>query len=91
MKPNQARAVESQFARAVHFTFLPANRSATRLPSGTDWVIISRFADHRWSVAAFGQLPRGRVLFCPGGVVSVLRLVGMTLETLAYNFFRSEA
>lgn len=80
LKQSQARLVESQFAGTARFTFLSADRSNTRLPLGTGWVIISRFTGHRWSVAAFGQLPRSRVMFCGGGIVSILRLVGFALQ-----------
>ena len=80
LKQSQARLVEGQFAGAARFTFLPADRSDTRLPLGTGWVIISRFTGHRWSVAAFGQLPRSRVMFCGGGIVSILRLVDFALQ-----------
>ncbi len=82
LKPNQARVVQSHFAGAVRFHFLPSGRSDTSFPSGTDWAIVSRFAGHRWSRAAFGQLSRQRVSYCAGGVLSVIQNVAYALEIL---------
>ncbi len=82
LKSNQAHLVERQFAGTIRFSFLPADRSSTRMPTGADWVIMSRFIPHRWSRAAFGQFPRGRVVFCGGGMVSIRRHVEQALEAL---------
>jgi hypothetical protein len=82
LKPNQAQAVQRQFGGAVRFHFLPADRSDTRLPSGTDWAIVTRFAGHRWSWAALDQLPRQRVSYCAGGVLSVIQNVAHALQHL---------
>jgi hypothetical protein len=79
MKPNQSRSVESHFAGMCMFTFIPAGRCNTQLPSRTEWVIISRWTGHRWSEAAFHQFPRRRVKFCRGGIASILRLVRFIL------------
>ena len=80
LKPNQSCEVERHFAGMSKFRFLPAERSNTRLPSGTDWVIVTKFAGHRWWDAASCQLPGRRVMFCNGGVVSVLKQVAFALE-----------
>ena len=50
LKRNQARALERNFDRIVRFTFVPADRSDTRLPSGAEWVILSRSSNTagRW-------------------------------------------
>lgn len=65
MKPNQTRTVQSQYGQTVRFTFLSSDRSSTRLPPATDWVIATRFIQHRWSVAA-RKFPDGVLLFVPG-------------------------
>lgn len=82
LKSNQERKVERRFSGTVKFTFLPADRSNTRLPAGADWVVVTRFTQHRWSRAATAQFPRRRVSFCAGGVVTILQLVGHALSVL---------
>jgi hypothetical protein len=82
LKNNQARSLERHFAGIARFTFVPADRCDTRLPLGAEWVIFSRFVPHRWTVAARHQLPRSRVAFCVGGVVSVIRQVAHIVDAL---------
>jgi len=57
----------------VRFTFIRSGRRETRLPAGADYVVLSRFIDHPWHQAAAAQMPKGRVVFCPGGMTGLLR------------------
>lgn len=84
LKSNQERVVERRFSGSAKFTFLPADRSNTRLPAGADWVVVTRFTEHRWSRAAYAQFPRRRVSFCAGGIASILQRVDHALNVLEH-------
>jgi hypothetical protein len=73
LKPNQVQAVRRQDRGGLRWTFIPSGRRETRLPRGADWVLLARFIDHPWHQAATAQMPKGRVVFCPGGMTGLLR------------------
>ena len=75
LKPGLARSLARRQRGVGRLSFLDGSRSSTSLPRSVDWVVVSRFAPHRWTVAALQYLPRGRVVYCEGGLTALLRLV----------------
>jgi len=69
--PGQHRVVEERCGTLARLLFIPSGRSATGFPPGVQFVVLSRFVPHRFSVAA-RKLPRR---FCRGGLAEICRAI----------------
>jgi hypothetical protein len=59
----------------LRLTFIDKDRSRTKFAGDVDWVVISRFAPHRWSERARQEFPRERVRFVRGGVGRIAQTI----------------
>jgi hypothetical protein len=67
----QKRIVVEQCGKIARLAFVPSSRASTHYSQSVDFVVLSRFVPHRFSVAAWG-LPR---LYCGGGLTAICRAI----------------
>ena len=71
LKGNQKRVVAEKCGGLAQLVFVPSSRASTRYSSNADFVILSKFVPHRFSVAA----RRLDSHYCRGGLDAICRAI----------------
>lgn len=66
-----SRRVTERCGDLVRLSFIPSGRSDTRYPPSADFVVLTRWIPHRFSVTAQG-IPN---CYCPGGLTQICRAI----------------
>ena len=72
---------EAQVARRCRdvagLKFVSADRSETALPASDAVLLLTKFIEHRWTIAAYGAFPRERVHLHAGGMSGLIEKIRM--------------
>ena len=76
MSGKLSQQVTERCGGLVRLSYIPSSRSATGYPPSADFVILTRWVSHRFSVTAHG-IPG---CYCPGGLTQICRAIRELVE-----------
>jgi hypothetical protein len=72
LRYGQEVQVERRCRDVAGLKFVSADRSETTLPASDAVLLLTKFIEHRWTIAAYRAFPRERVHLHAGGMSSLI-------------------
>jgi hypothetical protein len=72
LRYGQEGQVERRCRHLAFLKFVSADRSEPALPASDAVFLLTKFIEHRWTIAAYRAFPRGRVHLHAGGMSSLI-------------------
>jgi hypothetical protein len=73
----QERHVVKRCGQLADLRFVRGDRSEPVLPASDAVVLLTKFIEHRWTIAAYGAFPRERVHLHAGGMSGLIEKIRM--------------